>query len=170
MAELVVITFDVENDARDALHAMRAMEKAGVLRLTDSAVVSRDLDGSVRVKNEWSSGTEIGAVAGAFVGLLTSFIFPVVGTVVGAAAGGWIGSTFDTGVDGTFVRDVSRSLQPGQSALFLMIGEANPAALRAALERYAGRGHVLQTTLSAELEETLRQALNDRGRWRPGPA
>jgi uncharacterized membrane protein len=162
MANLVVITFDLESEAHDALRAMRRLEKEGVLHLTDTAVVEKDVNGHVHVKNEWSAGTEIGAVAGGFLGLLTSFFFPVVGTVAGAAAGGWIGSTFNTGVDGAFVEDVSRSLRPGRSALFLMIGGADPAALRAALEPYAGQGHVLQTSLSAEMEESLRQALRDR--------
>ena len=137
--------------------------EGGRLRLTDTAVVARDLDGKVHVKNEWSSGAKIGAVAGGFLGLLTSFLFPVVGTAAGAAAGAWLGSTFDTGVDGAFVGDIGRSLRPGRSALFLMIGEADPAALRAALEPYAGQGHVLQMTLSSEREEALRQALRERG-------
>jgi uncharacterized membrane protein len=80
MADLVVVTFDIESDAREALHALRALEKEGVLHLTDTAVVAKDLDGKVHVKNEWSSGTEIGAVVGGAVGLLTSFFFPVAGT------------------------------------------------------------------------------------------
>ncbi len=163
MADLLVLTFDVESEARDALRAMRGLEGAGVLHLTDTAVVAKDLDGKVHIKNEWSSGTEFGAVVGGLAGLLTSFFFPVAGVAVGAVAGGWIGSTFNTGVDGEFVRDVRESLQPGRSALFLMIGEANPAALRAALQPYAGQGHVLQTSLSSEMEEAMRQALRDRG-------
>jgi hypothetical protein len=40
MADLVVVTFDVESDAREALHALRALEKEGVLHLTDTAVVA----------------------------------------------------------------------------------------------------------------------------------
>lgn len=162
MADLMVITFDVESDAHDALEAMRALERNGVLHLTDTAIVAKDLDGTLHIKNEWSSGTELGAVAGGILGSLIWFFFPVAGTVAGAAAGAWIGSMLETGIDGKFVDDVGRSLRPGGSALFLMIRDANLAALRAALEPYAGQGHILQTTLSPELEETLRQAIRDR--------
>ena len=158
MSDLVVIQFDQEDDARQALAEMRVLEGQGVIKLTDSAVVAKDPDGAVHVKNEVSSGTETGAVVGGAIGLLTSFIFPVVGTVVGAAAGAYIGNQFaGDGVDGGFVKDVGEALKPGTSALFLMIRERDAAALRAALEPYEGR--VYQTTLSEDLKASLDRAL-----------
>lgn len=157
MSDLIVITFDEEDDAAEALASMRNLERQGVLTLTDSAVVAKDPDGKVHVKNEWSSGAETGAVVGGAIGLLTSFIFPVVGAAVGAAAGGWVGSMIEPGVDPKFVKDVSESLQPGKSALFVMVRSADHAALRAALEPF--RGQVYQTTLPEDFRETLQQAL-----------
>lgn len=158
MSELVAIAFDREDDARAALAEMRVLEGEGVLKLSDSAVVAKDPDGTLHVKNEVSSGTETGAVVGAAIGLLTSFLFPVAGAVVGAAAGAYIGGKVaGDAVDDGFVKDVGEALKPGTSALFLMIRESDAAALRAALEPYEGR--VYQTTLSEELKETLDRAL-----------
>ncbi len=62
------------------------------------------------------------------------------------------------GVDGDFVKDVSASLQPGTSALFVVVHDANPAVVRAVLEEHHGK--VIQTTLSSEAEENLRKALD----------
>jgi uncharacterized membrane protein len=163
MVDLIVITFDEENDAAEALRSMRDLERQGALSLTDTAVIAKDPDGKVHVKNEWSSGAETGAVVGGALGLLTTFFFPVVGTAIGAAAGAWIGGMFESGVDPKFVKDVSESLQPGKSALFLMLRGSEHAALRAALEPY--RGQVYQTTLPDDFRESLQQALN-----RPAPA
>ncbi|MBA3415453.1 MAG: DUF1269 domain-containing protein [Chloroflexia bacterium] len=158
MSELVAIAFDREDDAHQALTEMRVLEGEGVLKLTDSAVVAKDRDGTLQIKNEVSSGTETGAVVGGAIGLLTSFLFPVAGAVVGAAAGAYIGGKVaGDAVDDGFVKDVGAALQPDTSALFLMIRASDAAALRAALEPYEGR--VYQTTLSEELKESLDRAL-----------
>jgi uncharacterized membrane protein len=158
MSDLVVITFDRRDDAAAALAAMRTMEREGQVKLTDSAVVVKDADGTVDIWNEASSGAETGAVVGGAIGLLTTFMFPVVGAVAGAAAGAWVGSKFGGGsVDGGFVKDVGEGLQPGKSALFLMVAGADAAAFRAALEPFEGR--VYQTTLSEDFRQTLEAAL-----------
>lgn len=160
MSDLIVITFDSESEAKQALDTIRSTQKGGGLKLTDTAVITKDADGKVDVKNEWSSGAEAGAVAGGIIGLMTSFILPVVGTVAGAAVGGWIGSKLTGSVDGDFVKDVSAQLEPGKSALFLLMGSGDPAAVRASLEAYQGK--VLQTTLSQDFEDSLNQALRHR--------
>ena len=55
------------------------------------------------------------------------------------------------------MREVQESLQPGSSALFVVAREANLDALVPALEPY--RGTLRQTTLSTDVEESLRRAL-----------
>jgi uncharacterized membrane protein len=59
-------------------------------------------------------------------------------------------------VDPDFVRDVTADLQPGTSALFVVLS-GNPSALVAALEPF--KGTVRQTTLDPELETSLNEAL-----------
>lgn len=157
MSQLAVITFPGEGTAKQALDAIRAIEKAGQLSLSDTAVIVKDADGKVKVDNEWSSGAEVGAVAGGILGLFTSFLFPVVGTVAGAAVGGVIGSKFAGGVDKEFVKQLSADLQNGHSALFLLVKGGNPDAAVAAMRPFEGTVH--QTTLSPDLEASLREAL-----------
>lgn len=157
MSELVVIAFDAEADAASALARLRDVQKAGHIRIEDTAVVSKDPSGKVNVKNEWSSGAEVGAVVGGAIGLLTSFMFPIVGTLAGAAAGGWLGSKFREGVDQKFVDDVSASLEPGKSALFVIVRSWNPDAFTSAVVGH--QGEVLHSTLSPQFLESLHQAL-----------
>jgi uncharacterized membrane protein len=157
VSELVVIAFDAEADAASTMERLRQVEKGGHIRLEDTAVIAKDEAGAVNVKNEWSSGTETGAVVGGAIGLLTSFILPVVGTVAGAAAGAWIGGMIREGVDGKFVEEVSASLEPGTSALFLLLRDWNADVVAAAVRGH--RGEILHTTLSPDLVVSLQQAL-----------
>lgn len=56
---------------------------------------------------------------------------------------------------------LAESLQPGTPALFVLAHDANPAVVRAALEGH--HGTIIQTTLSAEAEESVELALRRRG-------
>ena len=157
MAQLLVLTFDDEREAAAVLASVRQIERNGRLHLQDTALVSKDADGKVHVKNEVSSATEIATVGGALLGPLLMFMFPLVGIVIGAAGGALVGRFLDRGIDSTFVDEIKRDLQPGQSALFLL-GDGEPDAVQAVLRGHKGRVH--QTTVSPELEAELRNAMN----------
>jgi uncharacterized membrane protein len=154
---LVVLTFEKESEAADVLKTIRGLEHDGVLKLSDSAVVAKDQSGKVRVKNEVSSATEVGAVAGGIVGGLLTVIFPVAGIALGAAAGAGIGAMTGQGVEGKFVKELSQELKPGDSALFLIIAAGHAAAFDA-LKGHKGK--IYQTNLSEDLEDRLRKAIS----------
>jgi uncharacterized membrane protein len=147
MSSLVVVTFDSPDEAQNVLDILRGQSKYGNISFDDTAVVSKDADGKVHVKNNVSHGTMVAFIA-----------FPVAGLLVGGAIGAGIGRLMDLGIDGHFVQEVSKSIEPGTSALFVLVHDANPAVVRAALEGH--HGTVLQTTLSEEAEENLKKALS----------
>jgi uncharacterized membrane protein len=155
---LVVLSFADEQQAGAALRALRDQQKQGLIHINDTAVVTKDQAGRVRTLNEASSATEIGAVAGGALGLVLFFMFPVAGAALGAAGGAAVGALMDQGVDGKFVREVSESLQPGTSALFVVFDQANPAVMQAL---HPFHGKVIQTTLPEDIEARLRQAINE---------
>lgn len=159
MSDLIVVTFEGEETAAEAMANVRTVQHAGGLGLTDTAVIAKDADGNVQVKNEWSSGTETGAVVGGVVGAMVTFFFPVVGAAVGAGAGAYVGSKIDPGIEGKFVDDVAAGLQPGHSALFLLVKDGSePAAVVSAFGPF--KGTVYQTTLSSDFEDSLRRSLS----------
>ena len=157
MNQLIVMAFDHFDDARNAMNALRGLERQGRIRFEDTAIVERDPDGTAHVKNEVSGTTETAAAVGALLGGFLTFMFPPLGLVVGAAIGAAIGASLDTGVSGAFVNDVKQTLRPGRSALFLVVKEVDADAVLAALRAF--RGDVIQTTLDSEAEEALRLAL-----------
>ena len=91
--------------------------------------------------NEIDSSVKGGAVVGGFLGLLIgSILFPLGGLVIGAAGGALVGKMLDTGIDKGFVKDVSDSLQPGSSALFVTASGGDPAAVVARAAGAQGKG------------------------------
>lgn len=159
MSDLIVIKFDGADTAERALASVRDVQGSGALGLNDTAVISSDADGNRRVKNEWSTGAEAGAVVGGFLGALVTFVFPPAGAAVGAGFGALIGSKLQTGVEKEFVDDVAKSLAPNTSALFLVVKSGSAAdAVVTAFRPFEGT--VYQTTLSPDLEESLERALS----------
>ncbi|HEY1291779.1 MAG TPA: DUF1269 domain-containing protein [Chloroflexota bacterium] len=156
--DLIVIQFDDPEKAGAALKGIREQQKENQLHLNDTAIIRKDADGKIHKVNEVSSATEIGAVAGGGLGLLLMFLFPIAGIAIGAASGAAIGALLGKGVDGKWVKEVTESLQPGTSALFLVFDHLSASSMRV-LEPYPG--HVLQTTLPDDLEHQLRQVLHD---------
>jgi len=157
MNQLVVVGCDHLDDARSAMKRLRELESDGQIRFEDTAIVERDPDGTARVHNEVSGTTETATLIGAVLGGVVTFVFPPLGAALGAAAGAAVGASLDRGVSRSFVNDVKETLQPGRSALFLVVKETEGDAAVAALRPFTGE--LIQTTLPEESEEALREAL-----------
>jgi uncharacterized membrane protein len=159
MSDLIVLTFDNVDEAGQVRESLRQVEHRGNVALTDTAVIVKDAEGKVHVRNQVSSGTKWGAVGGAVLGPLLMIMFPIAGIALGAGLGALVGKLFGTGVDQKFVKDVSQGLTPGSSAIFILVREGEADQVRAAIEPY--KGTVYQTSVSTELEEQLKEALKD---------
>lgn len=157
---LIVLAFDSMDEADKVHDALVRGKKEGVLQIDDAAVVVKDEHGKTHVKNQISRGSWVATGVGGFLGLLIGgILMPIGGLVMGLAAGAMTGKVMDLGVDKKFVEEVEQQLQPGTSALFVLISNANPAAELAIFRQYKGK--VIQTNLSTEAEENLRKALGD---------
>ena len=161
MSYLVVIAFDDPEEADKVRKTLSSIEQTGHLNLDDSAIVVKDEDGKVHLKNEVDRGVKIGALGGSALGLLIgSVFFPIGGLVLGALGGALVGKLFNKGVDQNFVKEVTEELQPGSSAIFFIVRGTDPNPTVAALRQYHGK--VLQTSFPTEAEETLRRELEGR--------
>lgn len=162
MSHLIVITFEDTVQATQALESLKEMQKGGHLTLDDAAVIVKQESGAVEVRNQLDRGVKWGALTGGALGLLLAGVFfPLAGLAIGAAGGALVGKSLDIGVDQEFVREVTSSLKPGSSALFVVGSSGEPAVVIAALRPYEGA--IYQTDLSSETVEALQDALKKRG-------
>jgi uncharacterized membrane protein len=157
MSELIVLAFDNKEGALRVRDRLLDIRKRRMLQLADAAVVVRQEDGKVKVK-QLTDLVGSGAFGGAFWGLLIGLLFavPWMGLAVGAAAGATIGGLTDHGVDDKFIKEVAETVQPGHSALFLLVHVANLETWLDELKEF--NPTVLQTSLSPEDEAKLREA------------
>ena len=159
-SSLIVLAFDTMDEAEQVHEALVKGKKEGLVTIEDAAVVVKDAEGKVHVKNQVSRTTWAATGVGGALGLLIGTIFfPIGGLVLGLAGGAVVGRLMDLGVDGKFVKDVGEQIKPGTSALFVLVKGENPAAEVAILRPYKGR--VLQTTLDSDAEQAIRDALED---------
>jgi len=160
MPNLLVITFKNIDEAGQVLEALEAEEHDHDISLDDTAVVRKDQDGTIHVDNEVDRGVKVGAIGGGLLGLVVGFLFggPIASLALGAIAGALGGDLANLGIDQRFIDDVSAELEPGGSALFVMVREADPEATAAALAPFEGQ--IYYTNLPSDTESELRRILS----------
>jgi len=159
MSDLVVLALDTETGAEEMRDELIRLQKEHLITLSDAAVVVRQQDGHVQVKQAVSL-VGAGALGGAFWGLLIGIIFwmPWLGMIIGAASGALVGKLSDVGVDDEFIKQVGSSIQPGNSALFLLVEKATPDKVMNDLKKTFKNVKVLKTSLTQEQEDKLKAA------------
>ncbi|KTG26916.1 hypothetical protein AUR66_15490 [Haloferax profundi] len=157
MSSLVVLAFDTMEGAKDARDKLYDLQKQELIKLDDAAIVVRKENGKTKVDQAVSLvGT--GALGGAFWGMLIGLLFlaPWLGMAVGAVTGALSGKFADFGINDDFIKEVGDTIEPGHSALFLLVRESQSERVVPELEALAPK--VLQTNLSPEQEDALREA------------
>ncbi len=159
MADLIVLAFDNEQGAIQVRDELISLQKQQLIELEDAAVVIRPMEGKPKVK-QVSSLAGAGALGGAFWGLLIGLLFfaPWLGLAIGAVTGAVAGGLTDVGVDDKFIKEVGNTIEPGNSALFLLVRKVTPDKVLDHVKKY--NPTVLQTSLSEEDEAKLREAFH----------
>jgi uncharacterized membrane protein len=159
MADLVVIGYPDETTASAAADEARRLAADLIIQPDAIAVIRRDVDGTYHTETSHhmvGGGATWGMFWGFLFGLL--FFIPVFGMAIGAGMGALMGKFAKTSIDKQFQDQVRGMIQPGTSALFLMLEKVTPDKAVEAMRKYGGT--VLKTSLSKEDEKELQEALH----------
>ena len=161
MSDLIAIGYPEEATAEEAAGEARRMARDLIIEPDAIAVIERDKEGKYHVHTSHHP-VGAGATWGMFWGLLFGLLFfiPVFGIAIGAGLGALMGKITKSGIDKSFQEQVRGMLQPGTSALFLMVEKVTPDRAVEGLSKYGGT--VLKTSLSREGESELQDALHGR--------
>ena len=155
MTTLLVWAFDTEAGASDARDKLGLLEEQQLLKLEDAALVVRGADGSVRVRQA-ARPASAGTLGGTFWGMLIGSLFlaPWLGAVVGAASSPGAGGMHDFGVDDDFIERVGGRVEPGHSAVFMLVQGTLEDRVIERLRPLGGE--IISTSLSSADEAKLR--------------
>jgi uncharacterized membrane protein len=163
MSKLIVYTYNTEDKAAEVLRNLSGMKQENVQRpliaLEDAAVVVKNAKGKVRVRQTLESVAKGSNVtSGGFWGLLIGFLFggPLLGALLGMGMSALFGRNIDLGIDNAFIKGVGDELAPGDSALFILVGDTPIETVAEALNPFGG--NLYHTNLSAEATTALTEA------------
>jgi uncharacterized membrane protein len=151
VSDLLVIEFPSEKKAEGVREMLLAMQQEYLIGLGDAVVAVKDANGRVKL-NQLFQPVARGAVSGALWGSLIGLLF--LNPLAGAALGG---SLTDLGMNNDFMRDVARTLQSGNAALFLLIRKMTTDKVLAAL--HGAGGAVMRSSFDETKEGALQAAL-----------
>ena len=158
MSDLVVIGFDDEHTAFEVRAKLAKLQKEYLIEMEDVVVVTKNDKGKVKL-HQAVNLTAAGAVGGAFWGTLIGMIFlnPLAGAAVGAGAGALSGKLRDIGISDNFMKELGETFKNNTSAIFVLVRKVTPDKVLEGLKGFKGK--VIQTSLSKDREEELREVL-----------
>lgn len=119
--QIVVAAFQDEQTAGQVADALKDAKRAGQLSYKNLAVVRKNAEGKVKIKESGDMSFGPGAGVGAVVGGLLGLFAGPAGLVAGAAAGGVIGGSaaalYDAGIPDERLEQIGDVLSPGNSAV-----------------------------------------------------
>lgn len=173
MSDLIVIGYPDEDTADDVWAELVRLERDYLVDLEDAAIIRRDSKGRLRITTPAHHAVAWGTLSGMFWGTLIGLVFllpvaPLVG-MAGGLVGAALGAAENLGIRDDFRQRVNDLVQPGTSAIFVVVRKATPDKFLEALRPYGGT--VLQTSLPHDAEQQLMKALHGDDRsaatWQP---
>src|SRR4051794_1970811 len=159
MSTLIAIGYPEEATADLAKAEAERLSRDLIIQPDAIAAIKRDPDGKFQVTTSHhpvAGGTSWGMFWGLLFGML--FFIPFLGMAIGAGLGALMGKMTKGAINKEFQEQVRDMLQPGTSALFLVIEHATPDKAIEGLAPFGGT--VLKSSLSKEVEAQLQEALH----------
>jgi uncharacterized membrane protein len=160
MSKMFITTFETPDGAAKLAEALKPLREEYKLEVQDITIVTRDADGEIDL-NTPGNVPLLQMAGGAFWGLMFGAIvtFPLAGAAAGVAVGALTARDHDPGVPTSFTTKIGETLQPGGSALCLLIRDLDPEALRDRIEATGLSGDLVSAPVPTEMEPELRRAL-----------
>jgi uncharacterized membrane protein len=162
--DILAIVLDKPTRANEVLLALAHLQGEGKVRMHDAVIVAKDEGGRSSVVETVDVTPAKGAMAGAWFGLFGSLLVagPAGLAVIlgGAAAGALYGRLVDRGLDDDWVKGMSEWIDPGTSALLLLVDAGFDPAVVAELRRFEGTGEVAFSTLPQGVRDDVESALS----------
>jgi uncharacterized membrane protein len=162
---VIAVSFAEDSKAYEALTTLKELGAQGQINVEQVAVVSRDDDGRIEVKDQVGDESLAGTASGGLVGVLVGILGGPFGVLLGGATGLFVGSLFDLAdaeESDSVLTEISKTAQVGHTALLAHVIEPSAEVVDAAMAKLSGtvlRRPVYEVEAEiAEAQEAQREA------------
>ena len=152
MSELIVAGFKGEFTADEVLLDLLKMKQIHLIDLDYAVVVARRDDGTIRVSHnnvvvhaDATAGGQWGTLFGGPVGY-------IIGAIIGSVIGETVKGLKQIGIQDDFIKDVSETLEPGSSAIFIRVRKALSDKVVEELKNFHAKLLMSSLTITDEAE------------------
>jgi uncharacterized membrane protein len=138
---VICVSFDPDNNAYAALNALKELDSQGQLSLQAAAVVVRDADGHLVVKDQVGFDEFEGAAGGGLLGLLIGIVGGPLGVLIGGTYGLLVGSLIDLDDaehSESVLGQISAAVHSGETALLAQVTEPSYDVVDTAMSGLGG--------------------------------
>ena len=139
---LIAVKFDEPLMAQELLLAFARLAKRNDIDIEDAAMVFKDEDGRIRLRQTRDvmpgQGAASGGWVGALVGIIGGPLGVLAGGALGAAAGGLFAKLRDVGIDDEHMKEMGEQLDRDSAALFVLLNEYDVTAVAMEFRRFDG--------------------------------
>jgi uncharacterized membrane protein len=140
---LVVAYFDDEDAAKEALKALTEAHKEEGLPMDGAAIVHREEEDKLHLKEVGDTHAKKGAGVGALIGGALGALFGPLGIIGGGAIGAYYGSivaaTVDEGIPNEALEEIGAMLPLGGTALVVLTSESDAGTIEEKLASLGGQ-------------------------------
>lgn len=139
---LLAIRFDHPLKAQEALMAMVRIATQDVIKIADAAIIDKDDNGKIRLRQSKDinagEGATSGGLYGSLIGLIGGPVGFLAGGALGAAVGGLWGKLRDIGIDDDHMKEMGERINPGENLLFLLLDDIQWTGFCREMKRFDG--------------------------------
>lgn len=157
----IVIRYPDRDTAEAALGVVRGLAKEKVIKLKDAVTITKTEKGKLKLHQTKDDPAGKGLLKGSVIGLAFAVLFGGAGWIAAGALSGTAFAMFDRGIKNKLLKELGEEMRPDQSALALLIEEADWAAVEERTAVYGRPGEIVVALLASEHMEELEQIIVD---------
>jgi uncharacterized membrane protein len=130
----IVVRYPAPETGQAALAAVRQLAKEKVVKLKDAVAITKTEKGKIKLHQTADDPAGVGFLKGGLIGLIFAILFGGAPWLVAGAALGTAFAMFDRGIKNELLKELGEDMTPDQSALAVLIQEADWATLSARMK------------------------------------